>query len=92
MLKTSYFGDSTLSYPVGHTDAPEDNLLGLTDRRLLDEAEAEGVIRAENLLYDLLKETDFTVALLLDLHRAAFGRVYEWAGQYRRSNPDVGRQ
>ena len=30
---------------MGHyTDAPEDNLLGLTDRRLLDEAEAEGVI------------------------------------------------
>jgi fido (protein-threonine AMPylation protein) len=76
---------------VGHyTDAPEDNLLGLIDRRLLDEAEAEGVIRAENYLYDLPEETEFTVALLLDLHRAAFGRVYDWAGQYRRSNPNVG--
>ena len=76
---------------MGHyTDPPEDNLLGLTDRHLLDEAEAEGVIRAENFLYDLPEETDFTVALLLDLHRAAFGRVYEWAGQYRRSNPNVG--
>ena len=89
--KLSYFGELTLPYPVGHyTDAPEDNLLGLTDRRLLDEAEAEGIIRAENLLYDLPEETDFTVALLLDLHRAAFGRVYEWAGQCRRSNPNVG--
>ncbi|WP_210516845.1 Fic/DOC family protein [Hymenobacter terricola] len=76
---------------MGHyTNAPEDNLLGLTDRRLLDEAEAEGVIRAENFLYDLPEETDFTVALLLDLHRAAFERVYGWAGQYRRSNPNVG--
>ena len=63
---------------MGHyTDAPEDNLLGLTDRRLLDEAEAEGVIRAENFLYDLSEETDFTIALLFDLHRAAFGHVYE---------------
>ena len=76
---------------MGHyTDAPEDNLLGLTDRRLLDEAKAEGIIRAENYLYDLPEETDFTVALLLALHREAFGRVYEWAGQYRRSNPNVG--
>ena len=76
---------------MGHyTDAPEDNLLGLSDRRLLDEAEAEGVIRAENYLYDLPEDTEFTVALLLDLHRAAFGRVYEWAGQYWRSNPNVG--
>ena len=90
-VKASYFGQPTLPYPVGHyTDAPEDNLLGLTDRHLLDEAEAEGVIRAENFLYDLPEETDFTVALLLDLHRAAFGRVYEWAGQYRRFNPKVG--
>ncbi len=76
---------------MGHyTDAPEDNLLGLNDRSLLDEAEAEGIIRAENYLYDLPEDTDFTVALLLDLHRAAFGRVYEWAGHYRRSNPNVG--
>lgn len=76
---------------MGHyPDAPEDNLLSLSDRRLLDEAEAEGIIRAENYLYDLPENTGFTVALLLDLHRAAFGRVYEWAGQYRRSNPNVG--
>ena len=76
---------------MGHyTDAPEDNLLGLSDRSLLDEAEAEDIIRAENYFYDLPEDTDFTVALLLDLHRAAFGRVYEWAGQYRRSNPNVG--
>lgn len=76
---------------MGHyTDAPEDNLLGLTDRRLLDEAEAEGIIRAENYLYDLSEDTEFSVSLLLDLHREAFGRVYEWAGHYRRSNPNVG--
>jgi hypothetical protein len=37
---------------VGHyTDAPEDNLLGLTDRRLLDEAEAEGVISFADLRF-----------------------------------------
>lgn len=76
---------------MGHyTDAPKDNLLGLTDRRLLDEAEAEAVIRGESFLYDLPEEADFTVSLLLDLHRAVFGRVYEWTGQYRRSNPKVG--
>ena len=76
---------------MGHyTDAPEDNLLGITSRHLLDEAEAEGIMRAENVLLDLPEETDFTVNLLLHLHREAFGRVYEWAGHYRRLNPNVG--
>ena len=63
-------------------------LLGLTDRRLLDKAES--IIWAEGFLLDLPEETNFTVALLLNLHREAFGREYEWAGQYRRSDPNVG--
>lgn len=67
---------------MGHyTDAPEDNLLGLTDKTALNEQEVLGVARVERYL---LEEFDFpvdlSVALLQDLHRRAFGHLYDWTG------------
>jgi cell filamentation protein len=73
---------------MGHyTDAPEDNLLGLTSKEALNEQEALGVATVERYL---LEEVEYPVALLQDLHRRAFGHVYEWAGQWRRTVPNVG--
>ena len=78
--------------PMGHyTDAPEDNLLGLTDKDTLNEQEALGVARVERFL---LEEFDFpvdlSVGLLQDLHRRAFGHLYDWAGHWRTQVPNVG--
>lgn len=77
---------------MGHyTDAPEDNLLGLTDKAALNEQEALGVARVERYL---LEEFDFpvdlSVGLLQDLHRRAFGHLYDWAGHWRTQVPNVG--
>ena len=77
---------------MGHyTDAPEDNLLGLTDKAALNEQEALGVARVERYL---LEEFDFpvdlSVGLLQDLHRRAFGHLYDWAGYWRTQVPNVG--
>ncbi|MET4076585.1 Fic family protein [Hymenobacter sp. UYCo722] len=77
---------------MGHyTDAPEDNLLGLTDKAALNEQEALGVARVERYL---LEEFDYpvepSVGLLQDLHRRAFGHVYDWAGHWRTQVPNVG--
>ena len=77
---------------MGHyTDAPEDNLLGLTDKEALNEQEALGVATVERYL---LEELDYpvalSVALVQELHRRAFGHLYEWAGQWRRTVPNVG--
>ena len=77
---------------MGHyTDAPEDNLLGLTDKAALNEQEALGVARVERYL---LEEFDYpvelSVVLLQDLHRRAFGHVYDWAGRWRTQVPNVG--
>lgn len=77
---------------MGHyTDAPEDNLLGITDKDQLNEQEALGVATVERYL---LEELDYpvalSVALLQDLHRRAFGQLYDWAGQWRRTVPNVG--
>jgi len=79
-------------YGMGHyTDAPEDNLLGLTDKTALNEQEALGVARVERYL---LEEFDFpvdlSVGLLQDLHRRAFGHLYDWAGHWRTQLPNVG--
>jgi cell filamentation protein len=77
---------------MGHyTDLPEDNLLGITNKQELNEQEALGVAIVERFL---LEELDYpvalSVALLRDLHRRAFGRLYDWAGQWRRTVPNVG--
>jgi fido (protein-threonine AMPylation protein) len=77
---------------MGHyTDAPEDNLLNLTDKQALNEQEALGVAIVERyLLEELDYPVDLSVALLQDLHRRAFGHLYAWAGQWRTHVPNVG--
>jgi cell filamentation protein len=77
---------------MGHyTDAPEDNLLGLTDKTALNEQEALGVARVERyLLEEFDYPVDLSVGLLQDLHRRAFGHLYDWAGYWRTQVPNVG--
>lgn len=77
---------------MGHyTDAPEDNRLGLTDKDTLNEQEALGVARVERyLLEEFDYPVDVSVGLLQDLHRRAFGHLYDWAGHWRRQVPNVG--
>jgi cell filamentation protein len=77
---------------MGHyTDAPEDNLLGLTDKEALNEQEALGVATVERfLLEELDYPVDLSVTLLQELHQRAFQHLYDWAGQWRRTVPNVG--
>ena len=65
---------------MGHyTDAPEDNLLGLTSKDALNEQEALGVATVERyLLEEVDYPVEFSVALVQDLHRRAFGHLYDW--------------
>ncbi|HET9504140.1 MAG TPA: Fic family protein [Hymenobacter sp.] len=74
-----------------YTDSPEDNLLNINDKQALNEQEALGVATVERyLLEELDYPVEISVALLQDLHRRAFGRLYDWAGQWRRTVPNVG--
>ena len=82
-----------------HTDAPEDNLLGLTNKGALNEQEALGVSQVERyLLEDFDYPADLSVSLLQDLHRRAFGhilrlgRALAHAGAQRRGVPAAARQ
>ena len=63
------------------------NLLGIKSKRELDRVEGrEQVSALEELaaLYD--EDHRFTAADVCRIHKIWLGRVYSWAGQYRRVN------
>lgn len=78
-------------------DAPNDqgevlpNLLGLSDKRMVELAEAEGFLRAELVLYDELNDgTLFDINYIKRLHALALGHLYGFAGQWRDVNISKG--
>ena len=61
------------------------NLLGITSKEVMDEAEARALEQATDVLIRAHGETHrFTAADLCDCHRTWLGDIYEWAGHYRR--------
>lgn len=74
-------------------DAPREeaeilpNLLGLTTRQEIDEAEFEGLYRAQAVSIDeLTSETRFTLSYILQLHQLLFDNIYSFAGKLRTVN------
>ena len=61
------------------------NLLGITNEKELDLAEAE-LSRANMMLLYESGFDDFSSGGFCFIHKALFGDVYEWAGQYRKIN------
>ena len=61
------------------------NLLNIKDEKELDLAEAE-LSRANMMLLYEEGFNDFSSEGICKIHKALFGDVYEWAGQYRKIN------
>lgn len=61
------------------------NLLGITNEKELDLAEAE-LSRANMMLLYENGFDDFSSSGFCFIHKALFGDIYEWAGQYRKIN------
>jgi cell filamentation protein len=60
------------------------NLKGITDPRLMDEAEFRTLIEAQQRYYaTLTPDTPITAQLICQMHRDWLGSLYAWAGQYR---------
>lgn len=72
------------------TPSPEENLLNLTNKDAINEQEAKGIALAELYLFGLDIETPISTTLLLNIHKTAFGHLYEWAGKWRNTNIIVG--
>ena len=74
-----------------YTPPLEDNRLGITDKNLINMYEASGITKAELYLQELDIDTCFGISLVLDLHRMAFGELYDWAGKWRTIDVQVGK-
>lgn len=72
------------------TPSPDENKLGLTDKNLINENEAKGIAAAELFVFGLDSDTPFSTQLLLEIHRVAFGELYDWAGKWRTTQVVVG--
>jgi cell filamentation protein len=67
------------------------NLLGITEREEIDEAETEGFYQAEAIiLEELSTETRFDLEFIYHIHRIALSRVYSFAGTLRTVNVSKG--
>jgi cell filamentation protein len=75
---------------IGWTPAPDDNLLGLTDKNTINEHEAKGIAAAELYVFQLDTEVNISPSLILDVNKIAFGELYDWAGKWRNISVLVG--
>jgi cell filamentation protein len=72
------------------TPFPDDNLLDLTDKNRINEFEAKGIATAELYVFQLDLEIKISTSLLLEIHKIAFGELYQWAGKWRTVDVSVG--
>lgn len=60
------------------------NLLGITHKRQMDQAEYNALLKAQTRYLRLISaDTRFTAKLLQQMHRDWLGKIYPWAGQHR---------
>lgn len=72
------------------TPSAENNLLNITDNNAINEHEAKGIALAELYVLQLETDTSISTNLILDIHKIAFGHLYDWAGKWRTTNIVVG--
>jgi cell filamentation protein len=75
---------------TNYTPGPEENLLGISDFDAINEIEAEGISIAEIMMFELNYEDKITADTILLLHKTAFSVLYDWAGQWRKIQVNVG--
>ena len=90
MTRTNRYDVSDLieaQYQPGSRGRVLHNLLGITGKRMIDEAEAR---EQKRTLQDILSVYSlnhrFKAADICRMHKVWLGGIYEWAGQYRRIN------
>ena len=69
----------------------DENLLNIADKDLLNLYEASGIAKSEIMIQELDEDADFDISLILNIHRTAFGELYEWAGKWRTIEVRVGK-
>ena len=82
-------------YPVGATKLDPDESAGLIPKHIitqeqLNEWEQSNIIVAKKWAFVKNKSSVLTVEFTKTLHKEMFGRTWEWAGTFRRSNKNIG--
>ncbi len=72
------------------TPFPDDNLLGITDKNIINEHEAKEIAKAELFIFGLENEVLLSSSLILEIHKIAFSHLYDWAGKWRTTDVRVG--
>ena len=94
MTNTSRYDVSDLieaQYQPGSRGRVLRNLLGITSKREMDEAEAREQRRAlEEILSVYTSDHRFIAADICRMHKIWLGGIYEWAGRYRQVNLSKG--
>lgn len=74
-------------YEAGSNDMVLRNLLGIIDPDEMDRVEARALAKATDILIRKYnQEHQFTAADTCHFHKTWLGKVYEWAGRYRKIN------
>ena len=79
-----------MSDDTNQTSYPEENKLGITDKRFINEIESKGVATAEYFIFELDTDIIISSQLICEIHRIAFSELYEWAGKWRTVSVYVG--
>ncbi|MCH2547466.1 MAG: mobile mystery protein B [Alphaproteobacteria bacterium] len=87
----------TYHYIDGQTPLDEDEKRDLIPtiltREDLDRFEQENILEARQWVMQksvLARQDIFTESFILNLHKRMYGHVWKWAGQYRKSNKNIG--
>lgn len=81
--------------PEGATPLDPDDMEGLrfthiTTRGELDELEQANIVEGLQWLKKQKKPDVLTEAFVLELHKQLFGKVWKWAGSYRKTEKNIG--
>lgn len=60
------------------------NLAGITQKRVMDRAEFDALVRVQDSYLDQISaETRFTADMICQMHKDWLGQLFAWAGKYR---------
>ncbi len=68
----------------------QDNKLGLFTIEDINHVEAMGVTKAKAYIIEIYEDAPVNIYLLMDLHKMAFGELYDWAGKIRNTITNIG--
>src|SRR5207249_1272044 len=85
-----------LSYPTGTTplnlDETEDLIPNhITTQNQLNEWEQANIIHAEDWAFSSKHRDMLTLSFIQKLHKKMFDKTWRWAGKFRHSNKNIGK-